>query len=154
MNWSIMFAEQTADFLDTTSFDSNNSFNVAFSNESNYDCRNSYDFKLTIFICNGPNGPSSLIKAARRIDKIEFWKIESDDFVIQSNWWKNLKDFLLLIVKLTLKSSVLWLYEPPIHLTIPTNSSEIDCAFVIEIVSCLNECKYHKRKARFPLGKM
>ena len=43
MNWSIMFAEQTDDFLDITSFDSNNSLNVAFSNESNYDCRKSYD---------------------------------------------------------------------------------------------------------------
>lgn len=47
MNWSIMFAEQTDDFLDITSFDSNNSLNVAFSNESNYDCRKSYNFKLT-----------------------------------------------------------------------------------------------------------
>ena len=59
MNLSFLFAEQTDDFLDTTSFDSNNSFNVAFSNESNYDCRNSYDFKLTIFICNGPSRPST-----------------------------------------------------------------------------------------------
>ena len=65
MNRSIMFAEQTDDFLDITSFEYNNSFNVAFSNESNYDCRKSYDFKLTFFIC-------SLIKAARGIDKIEF----------------------------------------------------------------------------------
>ena len=72
MNWSIMFAEQTDDFLDITSFDSNNSFNVAISNESNYDCRKSYDFKLTFFICSGLNGPTSLIRAARKIDKIEF----------------------------------------------------------------------------------
>ena len=48
-----------------------------------------------------------------------------------------------------MKSTVVWIYEPPIDLTDETNQSKTDCQFVKENVACLNDCRFDKFKARF-----
>ena len=51
-----------------------------------------------------------------------------------------------------MKSTVIWIYEPPIDLTDETNQSKTECQFVKEKVACLNECRFDKFKARFLVG--
>ena len=80
---------------------------------------------------------------------IDQWLQEKliDHFYLKRSKWTEFQAF-----RKTLKSTVIWIYEPPIDLTDETNQSKTECQFVKEKVACLNECRFDKFKARFLVG--